>query len=941
MTPDPELNQDGTPPRGLRRMRRLARGVLWFETIWPAVAPAVGLVLLLACAALLDLPGLLPPVLHLAFLALSGIAVLALLVLGIRKIRRPLSQEADRRLESDSGLRHQPLAVLVDRPAVSADAPAVALWAAHVARARAQIARLRLKAPRPMLAAIDRRALRGLVLIAVAACLGIAGQDALPRLASAFHPGFSQPLPPRAPVLQAWITPPGYTGLAPMFLKTDGAAIQAPEGSKLTVSVTGGTRSAKAEDAPVLDIAGQTSVLPALDSTSFQIERELITGGRIAVRRQGREMAVWELSVLANVAPVVIFPEPPGPLGRGITPQTRLPWQVTHFYGVVSLQAEIRLTARPDADPMVMSIPLPGSATKSARGARVLDLTAHPWAGLEVAAQLIARDATGLTGRSDAAPFTLPERRFMNPLARTVIFIRRQLSLTPQDRAFAVRELERLSSQREAWDNDMSGYLNLRAISSLLYRGRAPETVAQAQDRMWSLALHLEEGATDRTARALEAAGKQLRDPMDAEKKADDRAREEQRKAESEKKDADKADADKSAPDKTAQAEKTDRTPEVRAEIEKRISALEEALQKRLQALSDQARRDPESDAYNPDAHPMDQRDMQRLTEEMKDANKKDQTDAAREKLAQLEKMMEALKEGRPERGQMTERERQRAEKRQRGQQQMTALQDIIKREGNILDSAQARAATIDPMRQLPLAETGSRQLPLAETGPRQLPLAETDPRRTEQRVQLALRRAVGELMQQYADLTGDVPPNLGEADTAMRDGAQALGAARDAQAAQAAQRAIEALQKGGKSMQQQMASKFGRGDQPGEDGDDGDEGEGMAQGEGQGDGDGPGQGNGRGRQFGNRPGDAPGMYPGRPNQGRQQARRPGLNLDPLGRPRGEGTGGIDEGGDVQVPEEMEAARTRALQEELRRRGADRTRRQDELDYIERLLKQF
>jgi hypothetical protein len=37
----------------------------------------------------------------------------------------------------------------------------------------------------------------------------------------------------------------------------------------------------------------------------------------------------------------------------------------------------------------------------------------------------------------------------------------------------------------------------------------------------------------------------------------------------------------------------------------------------------------------------------------------------------------------------------------------------------------------------------------------------------------------------------------------------------------------------------------------------------------------------------------------------------------------------------------MEEARTRALQDELRRRGAERTRPQPELDYIDRLLKPF
>jgi hypothetical protein len=37
----------------------------------------------------------------------------------------------------------------------------------------------------------------------------------------------------------------------------------------------------------------------------------------------------------------------------------------------------------------------------------------------------------------------------------------------------------------------------------------------------------------------------------------------------------------------------------------------------------------------------------------------------------------------------------------------------------------------------------------------------------------------------------------------------------------------------------------------------------------------------------------------------------------------------------------MEEARTRAIQEELRRRGTERSRPQPELDYIDRLLKQF
>ena len=191
-------------------------------------------------------------------------------------------------------------------------------------------------------------------------------------------------------------------------------------------------------------------------------------------------------------------------------------------------------------------------------------------------------------------------------------------------------------------------------------------------------------------------------------------------------------------------------------------------------------------------------------------------------------------------------------------------------------------------------------------------------------RQQRALRRALGELMQRFGDLTGQVPPSLGEADTAMRDAAQALQDGRDDFAGAAQQRAIEALQKGGREMGQTMARQFGVGEQPGE-------GEG---GEGEGDGE-PGMAD--GNQPGNRPGD-----PTRPGtDGRNLPSRRQTRRDPLGRELPQGAAGSESSEGVRVPDQMEEARTRAIQEELRRRGADRSRPQPELDYIDRLLKTY
>lgn len=58
--------------------------------------------------------------------------------------------------------------------------------------------------------------------------------------------------------------------------------------------------------------------------------------------------------------------------------------------------------------------------------------------------------------------------------------------------------------------------------------------------------------------------------------------------------------------------------------------------------------------------------------------------------------------------------------------------------------------------------------------------------------------------------------------------------------------------------------------------------------------------------------------------------------LDPLGRPTGRANG---EG--VEVPEETDAGRTRAVIEELRRRLGEPGRSQEEIDYLERLLERF
>lgn len=137
----------------------------------------------------------------------------------------------------------------------------------------------------------------------------------------------------------------------------------------------------------------------------------------------------------------------------------------------------------------------------------------------------------------------------------------------------------------------------------------------------------------------------------------------------------------------------------------------------------------------------------------------------------------------------------------------------------------------------------------------------------------------------------GDDDGSLDDADGAMGDAGSKLGEGNADGAVDSQGKALDALRKGA----QKMA-------------------EAMQQGDGDGQGDGPGN-----------------------RAGRQQS---GANqTDPLGRP----LHGRDLSDDytVKIPGEIDAQRVRRILEELRRRLGDTSRPQIELDYIERLLKDF
>ena len=399
MTPD-----GGGTERLLRRLagrRMLARIAIFFEHAWVALWPVFGWAGLFVALALLDGFRLLPPWLHLLALLGFAAAILWHLWRALPRLRWPDRHAGERRLETQSGATHRPLATLMDRPATT-DPIAQALWREHLARTLARIGQLRVGRPRPGLAGRDRHALRAGLGVALVASFFVAGPDAPGRLLHAVWPDFTPP--PQGPGVQAqgWITPPSYTRLAPIFLKPEGGALSAPAGSKLTLNVTG------AAEAPTLATGTGTETLRALDATSFQAERPLTQDERLSLSVGRRALAAWDLMLIPDRPPAVSWPEPPGQQQQGVIryggppapANTRLPWHVTDDYGVRALRVEVRLRDRPAAPPLVLPVPLAGEP-KDATGAFVANLIAHPWAGLVVTAR---RSAGGRCGFRNAAP---------------------------------------------------------------------------------------------------------------------------------------------------------------------------------------------------------------------------------------------------------------------------------------------------------------------------------------------------------------------------------------------------------------------------------------------------------------------------------------------------------------------------------------------------------
>ncbi|MFL6793369.1 MAG: TIGR02302 family protein [Bradyrhizobium sp.] len=862
--PDPSAPARGPEPIArlqlTQALQRAKYAIAW-ERAWPHLArllTVVGLFLVVSWAGLwLVLP----------FVArLAGTGLFVLLALGalfpLIRFRWPSREEGLNRLDRGTGIRHRPATALTDTLATQ-DPVAQALWQEQRERTLASIKRIRAGLPSPRLAIHDPWALRALVVVMMVAAYVAAGDERTMRVVSAFD--WNGVLAPANVRVDAWVTPPNYTGKPPVILSAankeaaavDSAPLPVPAGSTLLVRSSGGTID-------VVVGGGVTEVAPSEQAPKGTNERHFkIAGDGTAHVRAPAGQPLWKFTATPDRAPTISLAKDPERQARG---SLQMSYKIEDDYGVTEARAQFvtrpgdaakdtakdkdksKDTSKGAAEPRPLfdapqfALVLPNARTRNGVGQTVKDLSEDPYAGADVTLTLTAKDEAGNEGRSEPFNMRLPERLFTKPLARALIEQRRILALDASQNSQVYAALDALLIAPELFTPEAGYYLGLHSVARQLEAARSDDALREVVASLWALAVTIEDGNISDVDKALRAAQEALKQALE-----------------------------RGASDE---------------EIKKLTDNLRAALDNFLRQLAEQLRNNPQQLArpLDPNTKMLSQQDLKNMLDRMERMSRSGDKDAAKQLLEQLQQMLENLQMAQP--GQSGDNDMEQA---------LNELGDMIRKQQQLRDKTfkQGQDSRRDRMRGKQGDQSlGDLQQDQQGLRDRLKKLQEELAKRgmgPGQRGEKGQRGEQGQQGQQGDQ--GDGEDGLDQADSAMGDAGGRLGEGNADGAVDSQGRALDALRKGAQSLAEAMQ---------------------------QGDGD--------------QASDGPGNRAGRQQSG-------GNQTDPLGRP----LRGREFGDDltVKIPGEIDVQRVRRILEELRRRLADPARPQIELDYIERLLKDY
>jgi uncharacterized protein (TIGR02302 family) len=735
-----------------------ARAVIVWEAAWPRLALTGSVALLFLALSWFGLWLSMAPMARIIAVALFAAAFLFAVVPLLRLVL-PSQARALARIDRASGREHRPATALADSLSTGGDdALTRAFWELHRRKAAAASSGLSTGLPRPGLTARDPLALRFALLLAVIVGFFMAGDQRGSRLAAAFDwkNATVAAVPPR---LDAWVTPPPYTGRPPIYLTagTEGAAqetgpLRVPTGSLIVARVSGGAVEVEASGGM------EAAKAPADDADAAAVREwsfKLTGDGALAVDPSSGEARRWQFTALPDRAPEVAFAEPPKTGPRG---QTILAYRMSDDYGVTAGEAKIApIDSAQGASPLVeapkVPLVLPQRRAQNNVAVTTTDLQEHPWSGARVSITLEARDAAGQLGRSSPVEMTLPQRAFRDPLARALVEQRRKLALDIGARRSVERALDTLALYPDRFTPKSGTYLALRSVYWRLKNAEGTEALRGVVDYLWQIALRLEDGEMTDIDKELKAARDALREALE-----------------------------RGAPEE---------------EIRKLTQDLRQAMEK---FLAEMARRAQSAERMPPGAIPPGAKmvrpdDLRKMLDQLEQFAQKGANEAAKDMLSQLDQMLEGINPNATARMDPMSEEMARM---------LDQLGEMIRKQNELRD----RTFQQGQGGQEPQQQQGQQQGQQGQQGEGQQGMEGL------QQDQQALQRQLQELMKQLQQQGVQGGQELGQAGEEMGSAGEQLGQG-DAPGAVGPQgRALEALRKGAQGLAQQL---MGEGDQPGE----------------------------------------------------------------------------------------------------------------------------
>jgi len=778
--PDPSTS-------GLKRriatMRAVGYVVLLSERLLVSALPALGVIALLLVISWFGLWRMMP-------LLLKGAVTLGLLVafcmalLRFRAFEPPDQSSIDRRLEQKSGLSHQALSIQTEQP-VGNDPFALALWHRHQARMAATISAIDSGGPSPDIARRDPYALRALVVLALVIAWTFSWSNFGGRLADMAD--YSTPsLPGTGLRIDAWVTPPAYTSVAPVYLSGGQAKIavepiRVPQFSELTVRISGLDSDTPVQFTPTGKSVPVVLAAEKADKATENRANENESANRTYKLKLAHDGSVgvdnltFVFQLTPDKPPTIAFSKEPN---RAVNGALEIAFEAGDDYGVTEARAEI-LPVEPDPAAIPLFAPpdyrldLPGGDAKSVKATVSHDLTEHPLSGRQIRLTLIAKDAAGIEGRSETKTIVLPARFFNEPLAGSVAEQRQVFSLDINKIPRSIELNEAAGFRPEETIPNLNHYLLLQSVKNRLKLARNLEDLEQASAYFWDIARYIEDGD-------LSAAEKRLRNAQD--KLADALS--------------------KNAPD---------------AEIKKLMDELRQAMKDYLSEMAKRMQNPDNTQMSRQAQRMMRAQDFDNMLDQLENLARSGSKDEARKLLSEMQRMLNNMQTARPRNDQQQQDNPVRKQIDKLGelmQKQQKLMEDTHRTEQALRDRMQRG----DPEGEDGLSEEGLNQPPVTEE---QKPDDQAEGQQTpEQKMtEDELRQALKDMKKRQQQLESDLKslekglaelglkpmPGFGEAGKEMGQSADALDKSQGQRAADAQGKALEALRKGAGDLMQQL----------------------------------------------------------------------------------------------------------------------------------------